>query len=77
MTAGLIEGMKDSIEMAECFLEAVKDGAEVEDMRSAIEGIGYLTNEDQRKPYAVGFRLGRHMGAGVAIALIQVAEAKK
>lgn len=76
MTAGVLEGMKDSIEMAECLLGAVSD-ADAKDLEGPIEGFGYMTNEDQRKPYAVGFRLGRRMGASVALALIHAAEGKK
>ncbi len=76
MTAGFVEGVKDSIEMAECFLEAIKE-AEAKDLENPIEGIGYMTNEDQQKPYAKGFRLGRRLGAHVALALIYAAEGKK
>lgn len=75
-TAGLIEGMRDAFEMTDCFLEfpANSGGADDESLNAAIEGIGIMTNEKQTKPYAKGFRIGRSIGANVALALIRVAE---
>lgn len=75
-TAGLIEGMRDAFEMTDCFLElpANSGGADDESLNAAIEGIGIMTNGEQAKPYAKGFRTGRSIGANVALALIRVAE---